>query len=89
MYPGGPALEREVGRTYVIPASDKHPEIRLEKGDVVFIPIVGLHSDPDYFPNPEKFDPERFSAENKGNIPPNVYLPFGMGPRGCIGQHMT
>ena len=41
---------------------------------------------PDYFPNPDKFDPERFSPENKGNIPFGSILTFGLGPRACIGQ---
>lgn len=52
---------------------------------VFLIPIYGLHHDPKHFPDPEKFDPERFSEENKHNIAPNTYLPFGVGPRNCIG----
>lgn len=50
------------------------------------IPIYALHNDPKYFPNPQKFDPERFSEANKGNIVKGTYLPFGIGPRGCIGK---
>lgn len=50
------------------------------------IPIYGLHHDPEYYPEPEKFDPERFSPENKGKINQYVYLPFGAGPRNCIGE---
>ena len=42
---------------------------------------VGLHFDPKYWENPWKFDPERFSAENKGKIDSIVYQPFGAGPR--------
>jgi cytochrome P450 family 9 len=41
--------------------------------------------DPKYFPNPEKFDPYRFSDENKGNIQSGTFLPFGIGPRICLG----
>lgn len=41
--------------------------------------------DPNYFPNPKKFDPERFSDENKTSIDPFTYLPFGAGQRICIG----
>ena len=42
--------------------------------------------DPTYFPKPEEFDPERFSTENKPNIPSGSVLTFGLGPRACIGQ---
>jgi Cytochrome P450 len=53
---------------------------------MVLVPVYALHHDPDYFPDPEKFDPERFSDENKGNIKNFTYLPFGSGPRNCIGK---
>ncbi|XP_066901397.1 cytochrome P450 6k1 [Halyomorpha halys] len=59
---------------------------RIEKGDQIVIPVWSLHHDPQYFPNPENFDPERFSPDNEGNIKPYTYLPFGEGPRMCIGN---
>ncbi|XP_036143624.1 cytochrome P450 9e2-like isoform X2 [Monomorium pharaonis] len=48
-----------------------------------------LHHDSKYFPNPSKFDPERFSEQNKDNILPYSYLPFGEGPRKCIGNRFA
>lgn len=45
-----------------------------------------LH-DPKYYPDPETFNPERFSDDNKTNIEPITYLPFGIGPRNCIGLY--
>lgn len=61
---------------------------RIEKGVNVWIPTYALHNDPQYFPEPEKFDPERFSDERKGEIVPGSYLPFGIGPRSCIGVYI-
>lgn len=60
-------------------------KLHIEKGTPISIPISPIHYDPQYFPNPNQFDPERFSDENKDNIIPGTYLPFGIGPRRCIG----
>lgn len=49
--------------------------------------MYAFHHDPKYFPDPEKFDPERFSDENKSK--PEIYMPFGMGPRACIGSRFA
>lgn len=58
----------------------------IEKGTSVIFPIFGIQRDPKYFAHPEKFDPDRFSENNKDNIRPGSYLPFGIGPRNCIGM---
>lgn len=57
----------------------------IPKGTSVAIPVFGLHRDSNIFPDPEKFDPERFSEENIKTRHSYVYLPFGEGPRICIG----
>lgn len=57
----------------------------VPKGITVQIPTYAIHHDPEYYPNPEVFDPERFSSENRSKIQSMAYLPFGEGPRNCIG----
>jgi len=49
----------------------------------------GLHHNENYWPNPEKFDPERFSRENSDKNHPNAWIPFMSGSRNCLGQHMA
>ncbi|XP_014281614.1 cytochrome P450 6a2 isoform X2 [Halyomorpha halys] len=62
---------------------------QVEKGDQMIIPTWSLQHDPQYFPDPEKFDPERFSEQNKDSIVPYTYLPFGEGPRMCLGMRFS
>ncbi|KAJ8957944.1 hypothetical protein NQ318_001943 [Aromia moschata] len=63
----------------------KDTDVTIEKGTPVVVPLIALHRDPDYYPDPEKFDPERFTLENKSSRHPYTHLPFGEGPRNCIG----
>ncbi|XP_049964315.1 cytochrome P450 6k1-like [Schistocerca serialis cubense] len=81
-YPPVAALNRESNVEYKIPDSD----VVLDKLTPILIPVYGLQHDPEYFPDPERFDPERFSEEQKAQRHPYVYLPFGEGPRICIGM---
>jgi cytochrome P450 family 6 len=72
-------LERRCVKEYTIPDSD----VVLPKDSLVAIPVQGIHMDPNFYPDPLKFDPERFTPENKASRHPYAYLPFGMGPRNC------
>ncbi|KAJ9576187.1 hypothetical protein L9F63_006920, partial [Diploptera punctata] len=75
-------LDRICTQPYTIPGTD----IVLEAGTSVSISIMGLHNDPQYYPKPDVFDPERFLPEIKNFRSPYVFLPFGSGPRHCIGH---
>ena len=66
--------DTEIG-DYTIPA-----------GSTIFVSPYQLHRLPEYFPDPERFDPERFTPENEKKLPRYAYLPFGAGPRICIGN---
>lgn len=61
----------------------------MEKDSVVFIPPYIVHHDSRWWKNSEQFDPERFSEANESAIPKYPYLPFGGGPRICIGNHFS
>ena len=83
MYPPTAVVDRVCIKPYTLQAD---PPLEMKPGDGFWIPIFALHRDPENFPEPEKFDPERFSDENKHNIKPFTFLPFGSGPRICIGM---
>lgn len=78
-------LSRRCEYQYQIPNS----KVELPAGIRVIIPIYGLHHDPNYYPNPAIFNPERFTEENKRTRHPYAYLPFGEGPRNCIGNYQV
>ncbi|XP_039438091.1 probable cytochrome P450 6a14 [Culex pipiens pallens] len=84
-YPPVANLFREITKNYKVPETD----ITLEKGYRVVIPVYGIHHDPDIYPNPEVFNPERFNPEQSTNRHPMAYLPFGEGPRTCIGERFA
>uniref|UniRef100_A0A1B0G9Z9 Cytochrome P450 n=1 Tax=Glossina morsitans morsitans TaxID=37546 RepID=A0A1B0G9Z9_GLOMM len=54
----------------------------------VYVSILGLHRDEKYWPQPDFFNPERFSYKNICSVLPSSYLPFGVGPHGCIGSRL-
>ncbi|XP_053685842.1 probable cytochrome P450 9f2 [Sabethes cyaneus] len=84
MWPLAPAIDRICVQDYVVD-DGVGPRFTIDKGTCIWLPAQGLHHDPQYFPDPERFDPERFSDAKKAEINLDAYLPFGIGPRHCIG----
>jgi cytochrome P450 len=62
---------------------------RLEAGDEVLLSPYLVHRHPALWRDPQRFDPERFSAGNMDGIARGAYFPFGLGPRACIGEQMA
>jgi len=85
-YPIAPTLDRMSCSDYELPAATGIGTITLPVGTAVYIPVLGIHYDPKYFPEPQKFDPDRFTEENKRSRPNYTYIPFGEGPRMCLGK---
>lgn len=68
---------RNCGRDYVLQTDDGR-SFKIKRGTDFRIPNLAIQMDQKYFKNPEKFDPHRFSDENKANIPTGAYIPFGI-----------
>jgi cytochrome P450 family 6 len=85
-YPIVPFLDRTCTTDWKIPDSFGHSNVTLPRGTATYVPVYGIHHDPQYYPDPQRFDPERFTPENMKERHPFTYLPFGAGPRICLGE---
>ncbi|MGH1339661.1 MAG: cytochrome P450 [Aureispira sp.] len=83
LYPTAWYVEREAL------ADDKIGDYSIKKGENIAFSAYNLHRNPKYWNKPDHFDPERFSPENKKKQFPFSYLPFGAGPRLCIGKNLA
>lgn len=81
-WPAAPGTDRVCVKDYYY--DDGQYKFKVDKDTALSIPIVSLHHDEKYWDDPKKFNPERFSDENKDNVIPGTYCPFGLGPRNCI-----
>ncbi|CAG0923980.1 unnamed protein product [Notodromas monacha] len=83
LYPVGAWLER------IATKETKLCGIELEKGTLIRIPVYAVHHDEEIYPDPEVFNPDRFSAAHKDERPAYAFLPFGQGPKNCIGMRFA
>ncbi|KAL5235630.1 hypothetical protein ACI65C_003040, partial [Semiaphis heraclei] len=89
-YPPVQALVRVCTKQFRVPGTN----LDLDVGTAVLIPVYAIHHDPQYYPEPDTFNPDRFAKDSDGGggdngRPAGVYLPFGDGPRICIGMRFA
>lgn len=79
-YPPVTFLDRKCNADYKISGTN----IIVEKGTSIYVPVWAIQNDPIYFPSPQEYIPERYKENiNDSKL---VYMPFGYGPRSCIGE---
>ncbi|NP_001165985.1 cytochrome P450 4AB4 precursor [Nasonia vitripennis] len=83
LYPSVPFISRQLKKDLQL----KH--YLIPSGAIMHVHIYDLHRDANFWPEPEKYDPERFSPDSIRNRHPFSYIPFSAGPRNCIGQRFA
>jgi cytochrome P450 len=83
LYPPVPGVSRNVVEADVIDG------VRLEPNELVLVSAYVTHRHPEYWSDPERFDPDRFAPEALDGIEPYSYFPFLLGRRACLGEHFA
>lgn len=86
-WPPNIAIDRLCNKEYTLKSGET--SVTIKPGDQVIVPTIAFHHDPKYYPDPDKFIPERFSEQNRNDIHPSAYTPFGIGPRQCPGNRLA
>ncbi|XP_075589004.1 cytochrome P450 3A24-like [Dermatophagoides farinae] len=89
MTPPGTVIERRCENDFVLKTEDDRIKLQVKKDEIIQIPVWALHYNEEFFPEPEKFRPERFCKETAENFPNYAYLPFGSGPRACVAKSLA
>ncbi|XP_001603529.3 cytochrome P450 6B1 [Nasonia vitripennis] len=79
-YPPGSIIQRRSNAQYTFTGT----KVTIPANTTLIIPVWAIHRDPDLYPDPDIFDPERFNEDNESSRHPMNYLPFGDGPHNCI-----
>uniref|UniRef100_A0A6G1SLY8 Thromboxane-A synthase n=1 Tax=Aceria tosichella TaxID=561515 RepID=A0A6G1SLY8_9ACAR len=85
MVPPAPFTDRQAKRDYFI----KKYGVSVPKDSQILLAFYSVHHDPDYWSEPDKFNPDRFMPGEREKIVPGSYAPFSMGPRHCIGMRFS
>ena len=78
-------LERPCSKDYRLPGTD----LIIKKGEIVRMNTIGIFFDPDIYPNPEQWNPENFSKENRAERNPYSFAAFSLGPRNCLAMRFA
>ncbi|KAK1120105.1 hypothetical protein K0M31_012829 [Melipona bicolor] len=90
LYPIAAFLDRMCVKDFELPpARPGDKPFTVKAGMNIWIPVSAIHQDPKYYENPSKFDPDRFYENNKAITNSGAYMPFGLGPRMCIGNRFA
>lgn len=81
-YPPAAILNRQCTIDYTVP----NTQTKIAAGTHIVIPVWSIQHDSNYYPNPELFDPDRFLLDSDEQRPRGTYMPFGDGPRYCLGM---
>ncbi len=83
LYPSAPIIPRLVQQDTTLDG------FFLPKGSRVLVNLFNIHRHPEYWSEPERFDPDRFTPENKQRRDRHAFMPFGAGPHLCTGKHFA
>uniref|UniRef100_A0A182LTV0 Cytochrome P450 n=1 Tax=Anopheles culicifacies TaxID=139723 RepID=A0A182LTV0_9DIPT len=94
MHPPGATMHKVCTKKYIMRKGFRDQyghdmSIYVREGTPILIPVLAIHMDPKYYPEPQRFDPERFSPERKTVHSGTIFLPFGEGPRMCMGMRFA
>lgn len=87
IYAPGSNVERQASKDILLQTEDGRVKINVKKDDIVHFFTYAMHRDPEQFPEPEKFRPERFIGSPTHHK--YAYMPFGAGPRNCVARSLA
>jgi cytochrome P450 family 6 len=87
MYPTNPVFLRVCTKPFEL-STPSGGTYEVEVGTPVLVPAYAIHFDPQYYPDPDCYNPERFSEENKKARHKQTFLSFSCGPRICLGMNI-